>query len=238
MVSKGSPRRRERAFIAGSSALRSSEKTPATGEMLVQCYRDAKIPEGVIRLLVGGRRDRVERHRTVRATLDWSYDLLSPAEQAVFRRLSTFTGPFDLDAAERVAAGDDLDAVDVDDLVGCLVDRSLLTVETGRTTERRYRMLETIRQYAAETLTQSGDLAAADSTHTHAAESPTLTQTHILAPADSAHGHASDSPTLTTGTTLQPADSVHGHTVDQPAVTQVHELAPADSTHAHTTEAP
>ena len=118
-----------------------------------------------LRLLVGGRRDRVERHRTLRATLDWSYDLLSPAEQAVFSRLSTFTGPFDLDAAERVAAGGDLDAADVDDLVGCLVDRSLLTVETGRLTERRYRMLETIRQYAAETLTQSGEAEKAQRRH-------------------------------------------------------------------------
>ena len=118
-----------------------------------------------LRLLVGGRRDRVERHRTLRATLDWSYDLLSPAEQAVFSRLSTFSGPFDLDAAERVAAGDDLDPVDVDDLVGCLVDRSLLTVETGRLTERRYRMLETIRQYAAETLTRSGEAEKAQRRH-------------------------------------------------------------------------
>lgn len=119
-----------------------------------------------LRLLVGGRRDRVERHRTLRATLDWSYDLLSPAEQTAFGRLSTFTGPFELDAAERVAAGDDLDAVDVDDLVGCLVDRSLLTVETGRLTERRYRMLETVRQYAAETLTQSGEAEKAQRRHT------------------------------------------------------------------------
>ena len=118
-----------------------------------------------LRLLVGGRRDRVERHRTLRATLDWSYDLLSPAEQAAFGRLSTFSGAFDLDAAERVAAGGGLDAIDVDDLVGCLVDRSLLTVETGRTTERRYRMLETIRQYAAETLTQSGEAEKAQRRH-------------------------------------------------------------------------
>ncbi|WP_372733948.1 BTAD domain-containing putative transcriptional regulator [Nocardioides sp.] len=118
-----------------------------------------------LRLLVGGRRDRVERHRTLRATLDWSYDLLSPAEQAVFSRLSTFSGPFDLDAAERVAGGGDLDAIDVDDLVGCLVDRSLLTVETGRLTERRYRMLETVRHYAAETLTQSGEAEKAERRH-------------------------------------------------------------------------
>lgn len=118
-----------------------------------------------LRLLVGGRRDRVERHRTLRATLDWSYDLLEPAEQAVFSRLSTFSGPFDLDAAERVAAGGDLDAADVDDLVGCLVDRSLLTVEPGRLAERRYRMLDTIRQYAAEALARSGEAEKAQRRH-------------------------------------------------------------------------
>ena len=118
-----------------------------------------------LRLLVGGRRDRVERHRTLRATLDWSYDLLSPTEQAAFGRLSIFSGPFDLDAAERVAAGGILDAVDVDDLVGCLVDRSLLSVETGPKGERLYRMLETIRQYAAETLTDSGETEAVQRRH-------------------------------------------------------------------------
>ena len=118
-----------------------------------------------LRLLVGGRRDRVERHRTLRATLDWSYDLLSPAEQSAFGRLSIFSGPFDLEAAERVAANGSLDAVDVDDLVGRLVDRSLLTVETGHGAERLYRMLETIRQYAAEALTDTGETALVQRRH-------------------------------------------------------------------------
>lgn len=118
-----------------------------------------------LRLLVGGRRDRVERHRTLRATLDWSYDLLESAEQTVFGRLSTFSGPFGLDAAEHVAAGGNLDAIDVDDLVGCLVDRSLLTVESGRLTERRYRMLDTIRQYAGEALARSGEAEKAQRRH-------------------------------------------------------------------------
>ncbi len=119
-----------------------------------------------LRLLVGGRRDRVERHRTLRATLDWSHDLLSPPEQVAFGRLSTFSGSFDLDAAEAVAAGGGLDAADVDDLVGCLVDRSLLTVEADLRGERRYRMLETIRQYAAESLAGSGEVVTAHRRHT------------------------------------------------------------------------
>ncbi len=118
-----------------------------------------------LRLLVGGRRDRVERHRTLRATLDWSYDLLSPTEQAMFGRLSTFSAPFNLEAAERVAADGDLDPVDVDDLVGSLVDRSLLTVTTGPRGERRYRMLETIRHYAAEALADTGEAQATQRRH-------------------------------------------------------------------------
>ncbi len=118
-----------------------------------------------LRLLVGGRRDRVERHRTLRATLDWSYDLLSPTEQATFGRLSTFSAPFNLEAAEGVAADGDLDPVDVDDLVGSLVDRSLLTVTTGPRGERRYRMLETIRHYAAEALADTGEAQATQRRH-------------------------------------------------------------------------
>ena len=71
-----------------------------------------------LRLLTGGRRDRVERHRTLRATIQWSFDLLTADERRLFSRLSVFTGPFDLAAAERVAAGDGVGAVDVDDLIG------------------------------------------------------------------------------------------------------------------------
>jgi predicted ATPase/class 3 adenylate cyclase len=109
-----------------------------------------------LRLLSGGRRTSVERHRTMRATIRWSYDLLVPPEQVLFQRLSIFAGPFDLAAAESVAADADLDAADVDDLLGGLVDRSMVIVESGPF-GRRFRLLETMRQFAAEHLSESGD---------------------------------------------------------------------------------
>jgi predicted ATPase/class 3 adenylate cyclase len=114
-----------------------------------------------LRLLTGGRRTSVERHRTMRATIQWSYDLLSGPEQVLFQRLSIFAGPFDLAAAETVAAGTELDAADVDDLLGSLVDRSMVMVESGPF-GRRFRLAETMRQYGAEHLSASGqtDLVA------------------------------------------------------------------------------
>lgn len=113
-----------------------------------------------LRLLSGGRRSSVERHRTLRATVQWSYDLLSPADQVLFRRLSVFAGPFDLTAAEQVADTTDAPfadlAVDMGDLLGGLVDRSMLIVDSGPF-GRRFRLLETMRQFGAECLTEAGD---------------------------------------------------------------------------------
>lgn len=77
--------------------------------------------------VTGGRRTGAARHRTLRAAIQWSYDLLTPAEQTLFQRLSVFTAPFDLSAAEAVA-----DEQDVDDLLGDLVERSMVTVAFGR----------------------------------------------------------------------------------------------------------
>jgi predicted ATPase/DNA-binding SARP family transcriptional activator len=122
-----------------------------------------------LRLLTGGRRTSVERHRTLRATIQWSYDLLSRPERVLFQRLSIFAGPFDLAAAEAVATGngpgpgpaaggdggDALAVVDVDDLLGGLVDRSMVVVESGPF-GRRFRLLETMRQFAAEDLSAGG----------------------------------------------------------------------------------
>jgi predicted ATPase/DNA-binding SARP family transcriptional activator len=123
-----------------------------------------------LRLLTGGRRTTVERHRTLRTTIQWSYDLLTPLERVLFQRLSIFAGPFDLAAAETVAAngglaartvaaggGDgELDPVDVDELVGGLVDRSMVVVESGPF-GHRFRLLETMRQFAGDLLSDSGD---------------------------------------------------------------------------------
>ena len=121
-----------------------------------------------LRLLTGGRRDSVERHRTLRATIQWSYDLLTPPQQAMFRRLSIFVGPFDRVAAETVVADADLDLVIVDvdiaDLLDDLVDRSMLIVESGPF-GRRFRLLETIRQFGAEHLSETGNTDLIASRH-------------------------------------------------------------------------
>ncbi|MEY2464367.1 MAG: hypothetical protein QOH64_2505, partial [Acidimicrobiaceae bacterium] len=115
-----------------------------------------------LRLLTGGQRSGVEHHRTLRAAIEWSYDLLSPHEQLVFQRLSRFLGPFDLSAAEAVAAADDVDALDVDELVARLVDQSMVLVESGPF-GRRFQLLESMRQFGSEHLVASGeDDAVAD----------------------------------------------------------------------------
>jgi len=119
------------------------------------------------RMLVGGRRSRMERHQTMRGTLDWSYELCSEVEQTVFDRLSVFPAGFDLSAARAVAGGDGVSEFDVLDVVPQLVDRSLLqrTVASDGTT--RYRMLETMRAYGREHLQHQG---ASDTTRArHAA---------------------------------------------------------------------
>ncbi|MEI8411404.1 MULTISPECIES: DUF4062 domain-containing protein [unclassified Kribbella] len=103
------------------------------------------------RLLSSGARTALPRQQTLRAAMDWSYDLLTPAEQKLLRRLSVFMGSWTIDAAETVCGGDGVDAADVLDLLGRLVDKSLVVVVEG-TDENRYRLLQTVRQYARERL--------------------------------------------------------------------------------------
>jgi predicted ATPase/DNA-binding SARP family transcriptional activator len=109
-----------------------------------------------LRLLTGAHRGGVEHHRTLRAAVQWSHDLLSEREQVLFRRLSRFVAPFDLLAAEAVAAGGDLDAIDVDELLAGLVDQSMVLVERSPV-GRRFRLLESMRQLGAEYLTASNE---------------------------------------------------------------------------------
>jgi predicted ATPase/DNA-binding winged helix-turn-helix (wHTH) protein len=106
-------------------------------------------------LLTGGRRTALPRHQTLRATLDWSYDLLSAADRVVLRRLAVFAGAFSLEAATTVAASAELPASDVSDCVASLATKSLLTV--GFTATSRYQLLETTRAYAYERLVESGE---------------------------------------------------------------------------------
>jgi tetratricopeptide (TPR) repeat protein len=110
------------------------------------------------RLLTGGARTALPRQQTLRALIDWSYDLLSATERLILRRLSVFTGSWTLEAAEHVCSGTGIEAYDVLDLLSQLVNKSLVIVsETSQPNEMRYRMLETIRQYAREKLLESGE---------------------------------------------------------------------------------
>lgn len=105
-------------------------------------------------LLTRGSRTALPRHQTLRATTDWSYDLLSEPEKGLFRRLGVFAGGWTLEAAERVCTGDGLEREEVFERLARLVDKSLVIAEEHER-EARYRMLETIRQYANEKLVEA-----------------------------------------------------------------------------------
>ena len=132
------------------------------------------------RLLTGGSRTALERQQTLRATVDWSYSLLTGAEQLLLRRLSVFAESFDLDAAEAVCGFGDIEVLDVADLLGSLVDKSLVVAEPAGGA-LRYRLLETIRQFAAERLAEAGEDEAAALAAAHCA--------HFLAVAEAAAPH-------------------------------------------------
>ena len=116
------------------------------------------------RLLTGGARTAVRRQQTLRASVDWSHALLTEPERVLFRRLAVFLGGFDLDAAQAVAGGGDVERFQVLDQLTLLVDKSLVVADDsgGRT---RYRLLETVRQYALEKLGESGEADAVRSRH-------------------------------------------------------------------------
>lgn len=107
------------------------------------------------RLLTGGSRVAVERQRTLRAMMDWSHDLLSPAEQVLLRRLSVFSDGFTYEAAERVCSGGPVEPLDILDVLGHLVEASMVVFESDP--QPRYRLLETVRQYALDQLFESGE---------------------------------------------------------------------------------
>ncbi|MBA2782529.1 MAG: hypothetical protein H0T74_06350 [Rubrobacteraceae bacterium] len=113
--------------------------------------------EDSLKLLTGGARTVEPRQQTLRATLDWSYELLSDPERRLFGRLSVFAGGWMLEAAEEVCSGEDIERDEVLDLLSKLVDKSLVVAEAspGADGELRYRMLEPIRQYGEERLEES-----------------------------------------------------------------------------------
>ena len=114
----------------------------------------ASLLDKQFRLLWRGRRTALPRHQTLSATLDWSYNLLSPTEQLVLRRLAVFVGSFSLEAALDIAA-ESLDPAELTETLATLVDKSLVT--SDRTTAMRYRLLDTTRAYASQKLTESGE---------------------------------------------------------------------------------
>ena len=116
------------------------------------------------RLLAGGSRTALPRHQTLRAAMDWSYQLLSEPERTLLRRISVFAGGFSLEAAEGVCGGGGIDRSDVLDLLLRLVDKSLVVVD-DRGGETRYRLLETVRQYGWDRLVEAGESARAERQH-------------------------------------------------------------------------
>ncbi len=107
-------------------------------------------------VLSGGARTSIARHRTLRATIDWSYALLNECEQALLERLSVFAGTFALEAAEAVCTDEHISRDEVLDLLGGLVDKSLVVAST-RDSTARYSLLESIREYARERLSEEDE---------------------------------------------------------------------------------
>ena len=170
----------ERAELARSSVRLTSEELGAVVEVCIQldgiplaielaAARLAMLSvdevaarlEDRFSLLRGGSRTALPRHRTLEATIDWSYRLLAQREQRMFSRLAVFNGGFTLDAAEQVCVAGDIEPRDVVELVGSLIDQSLLVREEDAGGSR-YRQLETIRAFAADRLAEDGstDLVA------------------------------------------------------------------------------
>jgi predicted ATPase/class 3 adenylate cyclase len=108
------------------------------------------------RLLTGGRKS-LERHQTLRATVDWSYSLLTEPERIVFDRLGVFAGSFDAPAAQAVVTGNGIETWDVFDALSELVAKSMIVVEDTAADTTRHQMLETLGQYARERLDEHGD---------------------------------------------------------------------------------
>ncbi|MEO8345260.1 MAG: tetratricopeptide repeat protein [Betaproteobacteria bacterium] len=114
------------------------------------------------RLLSGGDRTALPRQQTLRALIDWSYDLLTENERALLRRLAVFAGGWSLEAAEEIGAADPISQPDIVELLGNLVEKSLVNMDAEG---QRYRLVETVRQYAQERLDAAGEAGATRTRH-------------------------------------------------------------------------
>lgn len=115
--------------------------------------------DDAFRLLTTGGRTSLPRQKTLRGTFDWSFGLLAPEQQMLLRRLAVFSGSFSLEAVEAVCCGDEIEPADALDHLSALVDRSLVLLDP-EPDHARYRLLETVRQYAADHLRTAGEKAA------------------------------------------------------------------------------
>jgi predicted ATPase/DNA-binding CsgD family transcriptional regulator/tetratricopeptide (TPR) repeat protein len=149
---------------AVSALCRSLDGVPLAIELAAAWVRVLSVEQIVtrlddrFRLLTSGDRTAPARQRTLRAAIDWSHDLLAEREQVMLRRLSVFAG-WSLEMAEQVCSGDDLPAADVLDLLAALADKSLVVVDSVAKGQTRYRMLDSIREYAAARLEAAGEAA-------------------------------------------------------------------------------
>jgi len=116
-------------------------------------------------VLISGRRDLPARQQTINATISWSYDLLRAAEQMLLRRLSVFRGPFTLDALEAVCASRELPVEQIAGHLAQLVDKSLVEVQVETGTDRRYRLLDSVRAFSAQRLDEHGESFATARAH-------------------------------------------------------------------------
>ena len=133
----------------------------------------ASLLDDRFRLLTGGSRTALPHHRTLRAVVDWSWELLTGAERMILRRLAVFSGGATLDAAEQICGGAPAGRGDVLDLLAALTDKSLLRAEGDGAP--RYRMLDTIKEYARDRLAESGESELAR--HAHLAYFTALAET-------------------------------------------------------------
>ena len=156
--------------VALARLCRRLDGMPLAIELAAARTRALSIPEIAarlddrFRLLASGARTMPARHQALRATLDWTYDALSPDERQLFARLAVFAGGFTLRSAESVCSSPDLPVDEVFELLSALVDKSLVVAQR-RGSRTRYHMLETIAAYSAERLAEADDLTAVHARH-------------------------------------------------------------------------
>ncbi|GHC56923.1 SARP family transcriptional regulator [Streptomyces flavofungini] len=159
----------ERTLSAMARICRALDGVPLAIELAAARLRTMSVEQLALRLddrfrlLSSGSRTALPRHKTLRAVVDWSWDLLTEAERGVLRRLSVFSGGATLEAAERVCEDGLLDGEEVLDVLTALIEKSLLLADD--TAQPRYRMLDTIREYAAHRLAEAGETESARRAH-------------------------------------------------------------------------